>query len=98
MVNFNYILSKAQMHWQSLVCTIQFHQQNYTQLFQLLQLEATPNLYTSRFTPGVGNSFWLAGHIGNKIDSGHYKYDKDLFKMTFEKNGLLAVHFLKRSI
>jgi hypothetical protein len=32
------------------------------------------------------------------VDVGLYKYDKDQFDMTFEKNGLLAVHFLKKSI
>jgi len=33
------------------------------------------------------------------IDAGQYKYNKDLFDMTFEKkNVLLAVNFLKRSV
>ncbi len=33
------------------------------------------------------------------VDAGKYKYDKNLFDMTFEKkNVLLAVHFLKRNI
>ncbi len=28
------------------------------------------------------------------VDEGQYKYNKDLFDMTFEKNVLLEVHFL----
>jgi hypothetical protein len=32
------------------------------------------------------------------VDEGQYKYIKDLFDITFEKNVLLAVHFLKRSV
>ncbi len=32
------------------------------------------------------------------VDEGQYKQNKDLFDMTFEKNVLLEVHFLKRSV
>jgi len=32
------------------------------------------------------------------VDAGQNKYNKDLFDMTFNKNELLEVHFLKRSV
>ncbi len=34
----------------------------------------------------VGNSFWLAGHIGNKIGYvDHFKWQMYLFDLTFLK-------------
>ncbi len=39
----------------------------------------------------MGNSFWLAGHIGKKLlYAGHLKYPMGLFDLTFERK--LAFH------
>jgi len=40
-------------------------------------------IYFSDPRPGVGNSFWLAGHIGSKY--GQHEYHMDLFYLTFER-------------
>ncbi len=46
---------------------------------------------------GVGNSFWLAGHICNKIGRcGQYKYNKDLINMTFEKKYAFSSPFSQK--
>ncbi len=43
---------------------------------------------------GVGNSFWLAGHIGNKFGL-HERYRRTYLFEFWEENGVLAVNFLK---
>jgi len=57
------------------------------------------NLKNNWISAGVGNSLWLAGHIGNKIAyAGQYKYHNDLFDLTFERKGAFSGPFKKRTI
>lgn len=43
--------------------------------------------YISQLRSEVGNSFWIAGHIGNKfrLPMRQYKHQKDWFNLTFER-------------
>jgi hypothetical protein len=45
-----------------------------------------------------GNSFWLAGHIRNKIGLCRpVKVPQELIELTFWENCFLVIRFLKRS-